>query len=309
MSQATSPSEPPELSTDHPTRSILYRRWERLNRRDEHWMCGVVGEEGSGKSYTALKIAKMIDPEFDAKQVVFDPADLLERLENDEYQRGDVFVLDEAGVGLGNRTWYNEDQIQINQALQLIRDHNIAVLFTLPKLGELDSQTKGRLQDVVEMLDKEDGEHVECNWWTLDVDRLDMSSGRDGVWMAKPTWEGKRVTEVRFTPPEYAFLDDYEEKKDQFQEKVYREARGEDAESDDDKDDNGPLAVVDELVTDGVEDVLTWHGGHNKPILSRDKIRVHYDLSHTDAKVVKNEVADHPEVDIEAAWDSRQEEQ
>jgi len=114
MSQATSASEPPELSTDHPTLSILYRRWERLNRRDEHWMCGVVGEEGSGKSYTALKIAKMIDPAFDAEQVVFDPADLLKRLENDEYQRGDVFVLDEAGVGLGNRTWYDEDQIQIN---------------------------------------------------------------------------------------------------------------------------------------------------------------------------------------------------
>lgn len=302
----TQPTEPPELSTDHPTLSILYRRWERLNRRDEHWMCGVVGQEGSGKSYTALKMAKLIDPGFDAEQVMFQPEDLLERLEEEEYERGDVFVLDEAGVGLGNRTWYDEGQIQINQALQLIRDHNIGVLFTLPKLGELDSQTKGRLQDVVEMLDKEDGEYVECNWWTLDVDRLDMSSGRDGTWLSKPHWRGRRVEQVRFAPPEYAFLDGYESKKDEFQKEVYQEARGETDEGEEDEDD-GPLDVIDELVDNGVEEVLSWHGGHNKARVSKEKIRVHHDLSHRDAMLVKEELEDHPDVDIQAAWDRRQE--
>lgn len=307
MSETQQPSPPPELRTDHPTLSLLYRRWERLNVKDEHWMCCIVGQEGSGKSYTALKIAKMIDPSFDEEQVIFDPADLLERLENDNYQRGNVFVLDEAGVGLGNRTWYDEDQIQINQALQLIRDHNIAVLFTLPKLGELDSQTKGRLQDVVEMIDKEDGEFVTCNWWTLDVDRLDMSSGRDGTWMQKPSWQGQPVERIRFEPPEYEFVSAYEETKDEFQSEFYAEARGEGGdEEDDDTERENVLAVIDEIVADGVGEYLKWHGGHNKPVLSTEKIRLEHNLTHSNAQLVKDEVASDPNVDLEDAWDERQ---
>lgn len=300
------PSPPPELgNTDHPTLALLYRRWERLNVKDEHWMCCIVGEEGSGKSYTALKVAKMIDPSFDETQVIFKPANLLERLENGEYERGDVFLIDEAGVGLGNRTWYDEEQVKMNQALQLIRDHNIGVLFTLPKLGELDSQTKGRLQDVIEMMDKEDGEWVSCNWWELDVDRLDMSSGRDGTWMQKPHWQGHEIQQVRFTPPEYDFIQRYEAQKDEFQDEVYAEARGEGGDEEDDAE-TDVLAIIDEIVNSGVHDLLTWHGGHNKPILSNEKIRMHYDLSTRDAKLVKDEVAEHPSVDIEAAWDERE---
>jgi len=296
------PDVPKGLGTSHPGRAALYRRWERMNVRDEHWMCCVVGEEGSGKSYTALKLAKMIDPSFDESQAFFNPANLLEVLEEDEYSRGDVYVVDEAGVGLGNRTWHDEEQIATNQALQLIRDHNIAVIFTLPRLSELDTQTKGRLQDVIEMRDKEDGEFVRANWWTVDVDRLDFSSGRDGTWMQKLEWRGREVDYLDFTPPEYEFIEAYEEQKDEFQAEVYADARGEEGDEEENEL-SDPKSVAAKIVQDGVESVLGWHGGHNKPIIKTQQIHTNYPVSRADAQAVKDILQRSEAVDTERAWE------
>jgi len=290
-----SPTVPPELGTDHPLRAILYRRWQRLNIRDEHWMCCVVGEEGSGKSYSALKIAKMVDPSFDETQAFFDPGKLLEVLEEDKYQRGDVFVVDEAGVGLGNRTWHDEAQVATNQALQLIRDHNIAVIFTLPRLSELDSQTKGRLQDVIEMIEKEDGEFVKANWWELDVDRLDFSSGRDGTWMSKPTWQGRPVKNFKLSPPEYDFISSYETRKDEFQTDVYAEAR-DGGDSSDDENELTPREAAEEIIADdAVGEYIA--DNHGQKYIDKEAIAFTFGFGEKRAKDCKRAIRELGEVD------------
>jgi hypothetical protein len=43
-------------------------------------MAALVGPEGSGKSWTSLKIAELIDPTFDADRVMFDPHSFMEQL-------------------------------------------------------------------------------------------------------------------------------------------------------------------------------------------------------------------------------------
>jgi len=301
-------SRPPEFNRpDNPTLDLLRQRWERLNYHNEHWMCCIVGQEGMGKSYTALKIAKMMDPTFDETRVIFDVTEFLRILKDDEYQPGQVWVIDEAGVSLGNRTWQDSEQVKLNQALQLIRSHNLGLVFTLPRLSELDSQTEGRLQDVIEIRTKEEDEFVEGPWWQLDIDRMNMSSGRDGVFKEKPEWKGSEIEQVRFTPPEGEFVERYEDIKSDFQTETYAEIVGDDEEDDDETDQSAELlSLIDEMATDGVEKYLTWHGGHNKPILSTDKIRLKHELSHRDAKLVKDELEDHPQVDIEAAWERRE---
>jgi len=94
-------------------------------------MAGVVGAEGSGKSGTALSLCETVDPGFSADRVFFDPADFMEWCNQDARTAGDAAIIDEAGVGLGNRTWHDEDQILLNKALQTARDDNLAIFFTL----------------------------------------------------------------------------------------------------------------------------------------------------------------------------------
>ncbi len=149
-----SPPDPLRVPNHHHAPWLLRRIWDRLHTDDGYFMGVIVGREGSGKSHTALKIASTIDSEFSADRVIFDVSELLQDLKEGDDDPGSFYVLDEAGVQLGRRTWQERGQVLANQALQLIRNHNLGLIFTLPRLGELDSQAQGRLQAFYEITER-----------------------------------------------------------------------------------------------------------------------------------------------------------
>lgn len=293
---------PEELQGDHPTKVLLRQVWRRLNVRNEHWMHCIVGEEGSGKSQTAIKEASLIDPNFTHENVIFEPETLLETLRDEKYEAGDVYVFDEAGVGLGNRTWHDQAQVQFNQALQLIRDHNIGLVFTLPRLGELDTQTKGRLQSVLELVAKEEGEYVTGFWWNADPDRIDMSGD---VYMQKPTVNGRQVGGVRFSPPPQSIIEPYNERKREFQKQVYDDTL--DELDEDDEDEGQSIVEYADQVSDN-EDLaqyLSWHGGHHKWTISTEELVDAFGITHADAKRLKDRLRERPDLDPQEAGEYR----
>jgi len=180
---ATSASKPTPLAEapdENDAAWLLDQVWQRMNERNEHFVGVFVGREGSGKSLTAIKVAEMVDPRFDPDENIFFQLDnFLEVLANEEYTAGDVFVLDEAGVQLGNRTWQDRAQVLANQALQLIRDHNVGLIFTLPRLSELDKQARGRLQLMFEITAKNEGQYVKVRPKMLDPDRTGTTGKED----------------------------------------------------------------------------------------------------------------------------------
>jgi len=103
-------------------------------------MIAITGETGSGKSYSALTIAELIDPEFNIDKVVFEPKDFLKLL--DTAKRGDVIVFDEAGVGIPAREWQTIQNKLFGYVLQVIRYKNIGIIFTVPHLNFIDSQAR-----------------------------------------------------------------------------------------------------------------------------------------------------------------------
>lgn len=275
------------------TLALLRQKWERLNTNNEHWMCVLVGEEGSGKSWTAMTIGELIDPTFSADNVFFHPADVLERLRDEEYDSGDVWVLDEAGVGMGKRSWQDSGQKKLNQALQLIRSHNVGFIFTLPRLGELDSQTKGRLQNAMEVVKKKDGEYIQGPWWSSEVDRMDMGSSSNDVWWSKPTINGKELGAVAIGPPSQEIVEPYEEKKEEFQEEFYDETIDELREDSDGEDDEqmDPQEVATEIIeTDSVDQFVTEINGGTQQVLDADLIGMEYGLGQGGAKRAKKKV-------------------
>jgi len=288
MSDETPPPKLRQLDDEEISARIVRQKiWKPTNLQNQHFMGAVVGREGTGKSYSALTIASAVDPEFTADDVFFKPEKLLEALRSEEYGAGNAVVIDEAGVGLGNRSWYEKEQILLNQALQTARDDNAVVLFTLPRLEELDSQTIGRLHAFVEMLETHPAEGYAVAKWK------NISMTRDGAGKTYKKYPrlgvngvNKRISRFGITAPDDDLAAAYEERKEAFKDELYEEAIA--AYDDDDGDDEKqPDEIADEIIDDGVSKYVSEHNGNGRLYVDKDMIRVKYDISHHDATAVK----------------------
>ena len=270
---------------------LLRRVWDRVNKRNEHFMGIVVGREGSGKSHTAIRIAEEVDPTFSHDRVIFDVVELLEILKDGDHEPGNFYVLDEAGVQMGNRTWQDRSQILANQALQLIRDHNLGLVFTLPRFKEFDSQAAGRIQAQLEITGKEVGSHVVGRWKWLDPNRTD----RDGqIYKKYPrrymNGSEMRVKKLKFTPPSEEVIEPYEGRKREFQKEHYEEVIDEmkdGVEESEEDDDLTPKQIADKLSKEGFGHIVALNKQTNQPYVNKQLIRAEFGLSHSDAGQVK----------------------
>jgi hypothetical protein len=288
MSDETPPPTLRDLDDEEVSARIVRQKiWKPTNLQNQHFMGAVVGREGTGKSYSALTLASAVDPEFTADDVFFKPEKLLEALRSDEYGAGNAVVIDEAGVGLGNRSWYEKEQILLNQALQTARDDNAVVLFTLPRLEELDSQTIGRLHAFVEMLEThpEDGYAV-AKWKNISMTRDGAGKTYKKYPRLRVNGVNKRVSRFGITAPDDDLAEAYEERKEAFKSELYEEAIAayDDEDGDDEKQ---PDQIADEIIDEGVSNVVSEHGRNGTLYVDKDIIRVEYGLSHRDAAAVK----------------------
>jgi hypothetical protein len=291
MATANDPQPPPMLRNHGGSVSARVLRryiWKRMNVENEHFMGVIVGREGSGKSHTALSICRKVDPTFDAERVFFDPADLVEAFRSDELGEGSMVMLDEAGVGLGNRSWYEKEQVLLNQTLQTVRDENMGVLYTLPRLSELDSQTVGRLHSLLAMKEKHvDEGWAEVSWKNIDVTRED-TEGKVYKKFPRMNVDGRksRITSIGIRKPDDDLAAAYEQRKAAFKDELYAEVleAHDDAAADDETD---PKAVAQEIAEDPAE-CISVDRGTGEPYINKDLVRVEHDLSHSDARAVKS---------------------
>jgi len=288
----TDPDPPEPLRQLEPTqylaRIVRQKMWRRMNVENQHFMAAIVGREGMGKSHSALTLSRLVDPDFSAEDVFFDPQDLLRAFDSDDYGRGDMIVLDEAGVGLGNRSWYDKEQILLNQTLQTVRDDNMGVIFTLPRLEELDSQTIGRLHAFVEMMEVHPDEGWgKAKWRNIKLTR----DGRDGDY--KPYTRlnvngvRKRITRCAIAAPPADLVEAYEDRKEAFKAELYQEAIGAYDDEEDGDDQPTPKDVAEEIVNGDVNEYLSEHGGNGRQYVDQELIRADFELSHRDAKAAK----------------------
>ena len=285
------PQPPKPLRQLKPTqylgRIVKQKMWRRMNVENQHFMAAIVGREGTGKSHSALTLSRLVDPGFTAEDVYFDPQDLLRAFDSDEYGRGDMIVLDEAGVGLGNRSWYDKEQILLNQTLQTVRDDNMGVIFTLPRLEELDSQTIGRLHAFVEMMNVYPDEGwAETKWKNINLTRDGRSKEFKKYTRLNVNGMQKRVTRCAIAPPPEDLVDAYEARKEAFKAELYEEAIGA-YDDDEDEDEPTPSDVADEIVASDVSEYVSEHGGNGRRYVDQELIRADYGLSHRDAKAAK----------------------
>ncbi|MDY6986413.1 MAG: zonular occludens toxin domain-containing protein [Candidatus Thermoplasmatota archaeon] len=113
----------------------------RIFKQNKNWLAVVCGETGSGKSYSALKMAEMCDPSFNVNRVIYTPEDFMSVLDT-RLKSGNIIIWDEAGVGLPAREWYSISNKAIDYVLQTFRHENLGVIFTTPSFSFIDVQAR-----------------------------------------------------------------------------------------------------------------------------------------------------------------------
>ena len=283
---------PKTLQSSENKASMLFRHdiWKRLHEDNEHFQAGIFGREGKGKSGTALSIAQMVDPDMSVEQVMFDPGRMMDKIsqwKDAGTTKGRMIVADEAGVGLGNRTWYEEDQINFAQVLQLIRSENMGILFTVPRGVEMDSQVRGgRLHAQIIVNRKREGDYVEFEYERINVGRR---VDGDGLWSPKPLAiidnVEQRISSLRVGPPTEDLWEEYLEEKSKFQSEQYKKAGSKTSEE---GEENELKIIANEIKEERFDDVVGTDGRTGEPKIDRDLIRLEFDLSQADANAIKS---------------------
>jgi ABC-type dipeptide/oligopeptide/nickel transport system ATPase component len=100
----------------------------------------IVGGTGEGKSYTALRIAELIEPNFDVReQIIYYPQQFLNIIQNAINKNYKVLMLDEAHTTIPARLWYNFTNLAINFVASTFRQLKALVLIIVtPSIGWID---------------------------------------------------------------------------------------------------------------------------------------------------------------------------
>lgn len=137
----------------HPVLSMITQRI----KTNKNYMMLAQGETGCGKSYIALRLGELIDPNFSLDNVVFTPQQFSALLTSGNLKAGSVVVFDEAGVGMSSKEWASRSNKLISNITQTFRTNRLVVIFTLPSGRYLDSSIRNIFHAMIEPLGVEIG--------------------------------------------------------------------------------------------------------------------------------------------------------
>lgn len=110
-------------------------------RKNRNVIALFVGDTGSGKSYSSIRLAERLDPDFSADRIVFTVQDFI-KLVNSDLPRGSVIIFDDAGLGIPAREWQNMASKIFGQLTQGFRYKQILTFITVPDESFIERQSR-----------------------------------------------------------------------------------------------------------------------------------------------------------------------
>jgi len=120
-----------------------------INEYNRCMLACIVGNVGTGKSYTAMKIALSVDPTFNIDRVIFSTKDFFKVLNSGELTKGKAIMFDELQISQSSRRWYSELNQMLNEVLTTFRHRNLFCIFTVPHWKFVDSHTRNLFHLVI----------------------------------------------------------------------------------------------------------------------------------------------------------------
>lgn len=208
-------------------RNDLYKAYttrirNRITRRNQNWLCLIVGQTGHGKSYAAAKLCQDIDPTFmdsirdeglKSRVSVGNQDDFLNIVKlakNKKIKRGSMVLFDEAGVSISCRKWFEQNQIALMNILQSFRILNIGTIITTPNMSFIDNQARKLIHEYLKAL------KVHYGLKRVILKPFSLSTGKLGdKIITKYHWfKGTQMTRLFVPKPAKDFIKPYEKEKD-----------------------------------------------------------------------------------------------
>lgn len=124
-------ADPWQPTTEEVVDYVINRRI----RNNQNWVGAICGETGSGKSYTALRIGEMVDPNFSADNIVFSVKEFIDTF--DSRAPGSLVVFDE-GQEWSARRAMSKKNVELTDIMAMLRFTLVNVLFTVPNIRMVD---------------------------------------------------------------------------------------------------------------------------------------------------------------------------
>lgn len=189
-------------------------------RQNKNALIVVVGETGSGKSYTALRLAEEIDPTFNVDRIVYSIEDLMDLINSNLLPKGGVIIVDESGVLVPSREWYSLSNRVLNYVLQTFRQDNLILFFCVPDMSFIDSQTRKLFHYILQPISI----NRTTDEITVKVQRILVKPKGKDPWYVFPRYAEEDminvVSGIRVGLPSLILRRRYEEKKKDFRNRL-----------------------------------------------------------------------------------------
>lgn len=200
-------------------------------KANKNFLVVVTGETGSGKSWAAISLAKMINPDFSEEHIVLSYLDLIEIAESRKFPKGTVLVFDEVSAeALQARDAMSKKNKNVSAILQTFRNLNYVVFFTTPDISFVDSQAR-RLMHMVLVTRhiNTKAERCKLQMYFIRINRIKGSMYYQ-IPRVKINDEYFRCSYLSVPKPPDELIQVYEKKKWFFQKRLYKKLKKEFAE-------------------------------------------------------------------------------
>lgn len=203
---------------------------DRLQKKNQNWLCAICGGTGSGKTYSAISLAMQLSKNgFNADDnIAFNAKEFMEKLNSGKLQSGDILVFEEAGVGMSSKEWFSIQNKMLSYVLQTFRHRNIGVIFTMPGLKLVDNTARMLFHCYMETQEIYRSEKLA----KLKVLLFNYDSLQDKTYKMFPVFhdnDGNAVTmkHILVRQPSAKVLKRYEDRKSEYTEKLNESIKAE----------------------------------------------------------------------------------
>ncbi len=188
------------------------------NTIDALWaiMVYYTGPKGSGKSYGAISDAFVLDSKFTVEQVLFRKEEVIDFVDTYSYEGGRVAIWDEFGSEMHGQEWFKEEQRELVQLLEIIRETDLTFLVCLPHLNFGNSSVEALANYCMELYQPKHRDDKYRVGKALEIHGLYSKRMRMEF---KPLWLDGKILHVKYLDPTIGkkiFFRNYHKKKTQY---------------------------------------------------------------------------------------------
>lgn len=191
--------------------------------RNKNFVCCITGQTGSGKSWSAMRLGEILDPNFDIRNVVFEPVEFMQLVngKSKKLKRGSCIIYDEIQVSMGHLDFQSLQSKMLNYVLQTFRHRNFILFMTSPHFNFINSSARKLFHSRMETvsIDKKK-KTVNLKPFLLQVSQDKGKVYRKYLRVATKEYGVTPVKRIRVSLPSQDLINEYERKKTAFTNKL-----------------------------------------------------------------------------------------